>query len=103
MRFNFYPSREEVKLENKFSAIPMKLPLTDSMEKAYKPIRNITKGLKKEFMMIYTSYAFTMYCQKLLPRFVPSWFLEQASKKFSMGFSNVPGPIKPLYFMSDQI
>ena len=38
IRFEFYPSRDKVKLENKFSAIPLRVPLTDSMKSAYKPV-----------------------------------------------------------------
>jgi hypothetical protein len=69
------------------------------MEKAYSPIQKITKNLKKEFMIVYASYALSLFCQKVLPRFIPRWFLDEASNKFSIGFSNVPGPIKPLYYL----
>jgi hypothetical protein len=36
IRFEFYPTREDVKMENKFAAIPLKLPLVTNMEKSYK-------------------------------------------------------------------
>ena len=42
VRFRFYPTREDVKAENKFSAIPIVLPLCENMEKSYKPIKKIT-------------------------------------------------------------
>ena len=45
IRFKFYPSVSEVKLENKFSAIPIVLPLTENMEKAI-PV------VKKRFMKL---------------------------------------------------
>lgn len=35
IRFKFYPTPEEVKLENKFAAIPLKVPLCKDMESAY--------------------------------------------------------------------
>ena len=35
IRFSFYESREKIKLENKFAAIPLVVPLTSSMETAY--------------------------------------------------------------------
>lgn len=31
IRFKFYPTREELKLENKFAAIPLTVPLTKDM------------------------------------------------------------------------
>jgi hypothetical protein len=31
IRFEFYKTRENIKLENKFSAIPMKLPLCNDI------------------------------------------------------------------------
>jgi len=39
IRFGFYKSPEEVEIENKFSAIPLTIPLTDSMETAYDKIQ----------------------------------------------------------------
>lgn len=35
IRFKFYPTAQEVKLENIFAAIPLQIPLCDSMENAY--------------------------------------------------------------------
>lgn len=38
IRFRFYPSPDKVKLENKFAAIPLKVPLTKDMESSYSVI-----------------------------------------------------------------
>lgn len=38
IRFAFYPTREEVKLENKFAVVPLKVPLTEDMQSAYPQI-----------------------------------------------------------------
>lgn len=38
IRFNFYKKRDDVLLENKFAAIPLSMPLTDSMEEGYSKI-----------------------------------------------------------------
>ncbi len=35
IRFGFYPTREEVKIENKISALPIKMPLISSMKDSY--------------------------------------------------------------------
>ena len=39
IRFEFYPTAEKVRLENKFSAIPLKIPLCESMNDAYGKIK----------------------------------------------------------------
>ena len=38
VRFKFYPTKESVKLENKFAAMCLRVPLTDSMTTAYAQI-----------------------------------------------------------------
>ena len=38
IRFSFYKNREDVKLENKFSAMTLTVPLTDTMQTAYSSI-----------------------------------------------------------------
>jgi NRPS condensation-like uncharacterized protein len=44
IRFKFYDTVEEVKFENKFTILPVNnIPLTQSMESAYKPIKEATK------------------------------------------------------------
>lgn len=43
VRFKFYKTYEEVRLENKFSAIPIKVPLYSKMSDAYQNIKKITK------------------------------------------------------------
>jgi len=35
IRFKFYKTRQSVKLENKFAAIPLRVPLVESMESGY--------------------------------------------------------------------
>ena len=46
IRFEFYDKREKVKLENKFSAVPLEIPLVDDMQNSYPKIQNITKVIK---------------------------------------------------------
>lgn len=101
VRFEFYPKREDVKLENKFSAIPVNLPLSDSMEEAYPKIKKASSKLKNNFfnfLMTYGTYAFTFYSNSLAPRSISRRFIDMVSPSFTMGFSNLPGPIKPLYY-----
>ena len=98
IRFQFYPSRNDIKLENKFSSIPVILPLTDSMQSAYSQVAPIMKNIKSKFLMIYASYAFTYIANLGLPKTIPRRILDIATKKITLAFSNVPGPIKPLFY-----
>jgi len=46
IRFNLYPTRESVTMENKMACIPTQIPLISNMQDAYKPISDITKHFK---------------------------------------------------------
>ena len=98
MRFGFYPTRDDVKIENKFAVLPLKLPIVSNMSDSYKKISQVTKRLKTSIGYIYTSYFITQLVNIIGPKFLPRIFLHEASMKFTMSFSNTPGPIKPFYF-----
>lgn len=99
IRFRFYPSKEEVKLENKFSAMPLRVPLSDTMEAAYKKIPAVTRHLKSNAVMVYAQYVFTIIFNSIMPKELVRIGLDDVSSKFTIGFSNTPGPIKPQYFL----
>ena len=101
IRFKFYPTRETVKLENKFAAMPLQVPLCSEMNSSYEKIKKVTKHLKGSISTIYAMYALTYWTNTLLPRFMPWATVEQESEKFSLAFSNTPGPIKPFGFKID--
>jgi hypothetical protein len=42
IRFGFYKNKEDVKLENRFSAVALRVPLSDTMESSYGQIVKIT-------------------------------------------------------------
>lgn len=42
IRFKFYPTVDDVKLENKFAALPLRVPLTEDMQSAYPIIKKST-------------------------------------------------------------
>ena len=46
IRFEMYPTREAVRMENCFAALPMRIPLVSTMKEAYKPISKVTKKIK---------------------------------------------------------
>lgn len=58
IRFKFYPTPDQVKLENKFAVIPFYLPLVSDMETAYPQIKKATYALKNSISFVYGVYAF---------------------------------------------
>ena len=40
-----------------------------------------------------------LFFNAILPKTITRNFLDQASWKFTLGFSNTPGAIKPLYYL----
>ena len=59
IRFKFYETPADVKLENKFASLPLAIPLAETMKDAYGPIGKVTKELKSKFGYIYAGYALT--------------------------------------------
>ena len=75
------------------------MPLCENMEKALPKVSKTFKMLKSQFGMVYASYSVTRFMQKLVPRAMNRYFVSQASKKFTLAFSNTPGPIKSMYYI----
>jgi hypothetical protein len=48
--------------------------------------------------MVYCLYAGTFWGNVLLPRFLPRHLLDKESSKYTCGFSNTPGPLKPFFY-----
>lgn len=98
IRFKFYPTKEEVKLENKFAAIPLTVPTTDKMETSYGKIKVVTGQLRKSLGLIYAVYALSFWSTLLTPRAAVLSTVQTITGKFTIGFSNTPGPIKPFVY-----
>jgi len=98
IRFEFYHAPEEIKLENKFAVLPVTLPLTENMSSAYPKVQKVTKFLKESMALVYAMYALTFYANIFCPRIIPLLSADSTSKKFTMAFSNTPGPIKPFLY-----
>ena len=94
MRFKFYKSRKQVKMENKFAALPLTVPLSSSMEQAYSRVSGATKCLKSSMGILYASYAISFWLNKLFPRCLATRLCVQLSDKFTIAVSNTPGALK---------
>ena len=95
IRYGMYPTAEEVKLENMFAALPLQIPLFSNMKNSYKQIVNMTKDLKGKYPYIVASYVLSYWSSLLSPRFLPRLVLHESSLRFTLAFSNTPGPVKP--------
>eukprot|EP00347_Sterkiella_histriomuscorum_P012286 403369170 len=102
IRFEHYKSLEELKLENKFAVVPLKIPLIEDINKSMKEIPKATKKLKTSFRDVYSTYFLTKLATKYFPSFFCQWYVNYTSQAFTMAFSNVPGILKPIYFKGAQ-
>ena len=98
IRWGFYPTRADTKTENKFSSVPLTIPLCENMKDSYSKIQKITKVLKGKFAYIYASYALTFWASIFSPRALPRLIVHKASMNFTCAFSNTPGPLKPFLY-----
>ena len=94
IRFQMYARKEDVTAENIFACLPMKIPLVSTMKDAYEPMKKLTTWLKNSTPYVYLLYLIAYYSSIYLPRFVTRFVLMDTTEKFSVGFSNVPGPVK---------
>lgn len=101
IRFRFYPTPEEVKLENKFAALPLTVPLAPTMEQAYPLVKKASKAIKNSFAsfcFVYGTYFVQKLTAGLMARLVTKSAVNHLTQKYTMAFSNTPGPIKPFQY-----
>ena len=75
IRYNFYPTADDVKMENKFCALPVILPLEKTMQSAYPVIQKSLKFIKSSFPTIFALYAFSKYIPSFIPKQISLMFL----------------------------
>ena len=97
IRFAFYPTPEDVKLENKFACIPLMLPIVKNMKDSYQTIAKATKNLRN-IPQIYSTYILARLGSRIMPKIIARRLLKDTTYNFTLGFSNTPGPIKPIYY-----
>ena len=97
IRFKHYETVEELKLENKFAAINLKIPLLDNIDDAVKSVPKVTSTLRNAFGEVYATYALSYYGIMFCPYWITNWFIQYSTSPFTLAFSNTPGLVKPLY------
>ena len=66
-----YKNKYDIQLENKFSAIPINIPLVENMKDSYKHIQKATKVLKSSFPYMLLSYNISYWSNVFAPRIIP--------------------------------
>ena len=56
--------------------------------------------MKKTFITTYAQYAMTYLSQVLAPKQACKMALDDVTQNFTVAFSNTPGAVKPLYYLS---
>jgi len=100
IRFNFYKTPEEVKIENRFSIMPLRIPLCDSMQGSYKTMNKLSTTLKNLYGFVYGVYAVTFWSSLIMPRFINKATLDDLTTKFTISFSNIAGMLKNFEYVS---
>ena len=72
------------------------------MASAYPVVQKVTKFLRTSLVFVYANYALAFWTNMLMPRFVPKMSVDLLSRKFTMAFSNTPGPIKPFIYLTPE-
>lgn len=58
-------------------------------------------NVRDKYLAVYASYASAFYSNMIFPRTISRRVVDEITAKFLLGFSNVPGPIKPLYYENE--
>lgn len=58
----------------------------------------MTQQIRGAISYIYTSYAVAHYSNMFLANFISNRAVENVTEKFTLSFSNTPGPIKPFVY-----
>mmetsp|Transcript_42231 Transcript_42231/g.30404 ORF Transcript_42231/g.30404 Transcript_42231/m.30404 type:complete len:174 (+) Transcript_42231:923-1444(+) len=94
LRWEFYPTRESVRMENKIGAYPMNIALEEDPEVALKKVSKVTRKMKARFGKMYAAYIFGIVCGWFVPEFVMRATSTALTIPFTLAFSNTPGVVK---------
>lgn len=96
IRWKRYDTYEEVRLENKFAPLPLKVELVSDPEEALERAKRVSRKMKQSFAKIYAVYFIGLVTSYFLPTFMLKITGEKITKPFTLAFSNTPGILKPI-------
>jgi len=98
IRFQHYGSWENVRFENKFAPVPLRVPLKSDVNDSLREVPKVTSQLRHRFIDIYATYMGTYYTCMFMPYVFLNYFLMQQTIPYTMAFSNTPGLLKPIWY-----
>jgi NRPS condensation-like uncharacterized protein len=96
IRWELYPTREAVKLENKFAPCQMRLPIVEDPQESLKAVKKETAKLKRQFPAIYFMYITGKTMSVFLADFISRVVTDKLSMPYTLAFSNTPGVLKEI-------
>lgn len=70
IRFKHYETFEDIKFENKFAPIPLRIPIEEDIKESLRVVPEITKTLRTKFFETYAMYAMSYYTSMFSPYFL---------------------------------
>lgn len=98
IRWKYYNTYDEVKLENKFAPMPLKIDLLNDPLEALKGAKRVSQDMKKKFAKVYAIYFLGLLTTNFVPTFMLKIGADKISKPFTMAFSNVPGILEKVEY-----
>ena len=98
IRWSMYKKSEDVKLENKFAPIALRIPIIPGTAESLKGIKEVTRELREGFHLTYCLYVISLASAMFLPAYLCRKLGDEASLPFTLAFSNTPGVLKPVGF-----
>ena len=98
IRWAPYMTYDDVRLENKFAPMPVKIPLELDLEEALKKMKPVSGKMRKDFKVTYATYVLAMLMGYLTPAWLAKIGGDSLSKPLTLSFSNIPGVLRPLHF-----
>ena len=98
IRWAPYKTYDEVQLENKFSPMPVKIPLDTDLEQALKKMKPVAGKMRRDFKVTYAAYILASLMGVLIPAWLCKIGGDNLSKPLTLSFSNIPGILKPIRY-----
>lgn len=98
IRWNYYRTYDEVKLENKFAPMALKIDLEDDAHSALERTKRVSRDMKKSFGKVYATYFLSLCTAYFTPLWLMKLGAESVTKPFTMAFSNTPGVLRKIHY-----
>ena len=98
IRWGPYATYDDVKLENKFAPMLLKLPLCSDHEESLKKVKPVTGRIRTDFKKTYATYFITLCIGYIMPAWLVRINCDVLTKPVTLAFSNIPGILKRIKY-----